>query len=227
MTDPTPKELTVRLQKLKEAIGHNAMVRDEYQEWEGIQEEFDVLIAMSQQPDEPRAKPQRYAILGRLIPLSANGVSQVGLLDQRAEASHEVYLASDIDNSPRETRDQDDERVVYGVIVTSKEARSGVTGNPIMTQAGDRFWATVEPEGWVEASSSRFTSAAVPSDVLTFKSRARAEAFAKRWKGHPWWCVPDGQYEIVPLRAIYVSRTKITGYERIAESPPNASGEPR
>jgi hypothetical protein len=108
------------------------------------------------------------------------------------------------------------EPIVYGVIVTSKEAKSGAKGNPVMTKEGERFWATVDPEGWVEASSSRVnvTGESPPGDPLIFKTRERAEEFAKRWKGHPWWCIPNGQYEIVPLVAKTVTDPRITGYER-------------
>lgn len=107
-----------------------------------------------------------------------------------------------------------DQPVVYGVIVTSNEAKSGARGNPVMTKEDERFWATVEPEGWVEASSVRYGDGVVPGDPLTFPTQERAEAFAKRWKGHPWWCVPNGQYEIVPLVARTVTDSRITGLAR-------------
>ncbi len=105
---------------------------------------------------------------------------------------------------------------VYGVIVTSKEARSGMPGNPLVTTAGERFWVTVEPEGWVPASSCRVSSTgdSPPGDPKVFPSRERAEEFAKHWKGHPWWCIPNGEYEIVPLRARKQTDPHIVGYER-------------
>jgi hypothetical protein len=110
------------------------------------------------------------------------------------------------------------EPVVYGVIVTSKEAKSGAAGNPVMTAEGERFWATVEPGGWVEASSSRVRDDSPPGDPLVFKTREQAEEFAKRWKGHPWWCVPSGQYEIVPLAVKTTTHARITGYRRLPET---------
>jgi hypothetical protein len=49
----------------------------------------------------------------------------------------------------------------------------------------------------------------VPRDALVFAARAEAAAFAKTWKGHPWWCVPKS-YEIVEL--LPKTRTVPDGY---------------
>ena len=101
----------------------------------------------------------------------------------------------------------------YAVIVTSSEQRSGSEGNPIITKDGDRFWACVEPEGWVEATSSRYVDDThVPGDVKTFANEKAAETFAKRWTGHPWWCSPRGEFEIVMVEAIY--KSVHAGYKR-------------
>ena len=101
---------------------------------------------------------------------------------------------------------------VFAVIVHSKQTLA--YDKSIMTKAGERFWATVDREGWVEASSSRMLSEdRVPGDVMTFKARNAAEKFARRWKGHPWWCSPNGTFEIVELVPRKVIKTKIVGYE--------------
>jgi len=88
----------------------------------------------------------------------------------------------------------------YAVIVDSKEALTGAdVPNRVMTKEGERFWATIEREGWVEATSASFKEGLIPADVKTWETSDAAEEFAKRWKGHPWWCVPNGNYEIVEL----------------------------
>ena len=50
--------------------------------------------------------------------------------------------------------------------------KSGGTGEPVMTRDGDQFWATtMEPEGWVEATSVRVTDRVkAPADLLTFET---------------------------------------------------------
>jgi hypothetical protein len=94
----------------------------------------------------------------------------------------------------------------FGIIVTSREMKSGGTGEPVMTRDGDQFWATtMEPEGWVEATSVRVTDRVrAPADLLTFKTEGAARAFGKRWKGHPWWCSPKS-FEVVSVTPRMVS----------------------
>jgi hypothetical protein len=95
------------------------------------------------------------------------------------------------------------EKIRYAIIVTSEEARSGVPGKPIVTYKGEKFWVLDEPEGWVEASSSRFSSrGVVPGYLKTFKTEESARVFAEKWKGHPWWCVPIA-YEIVKVKTMF------------------------
>lgn len=91
--------------------------------------------------------------------------------------------------------------VHYTIIVTSKEARSGTIGKPIMTHAGDKFFPIIDNDGWVEASSIRITDYfkdRLPPYLKTFPTFEAADAFGKRWKGHPWWCIPDG-YEVIKI----------------------------
>jgi len=87
----------------------------------------------------------------------------------------------------------------YAVIVHSKEARSGDKNGTVMTKDGDRFWACIEPEGWVDADGRQVVGETPPADVKVFNSPREAEKFAKRWKGHPWWVRPNGTFEVVPL----------------------------
>lgn len=104
---------------------------------------------------------------------------------------------------------------VFAIIVTGLEARSGFPCNSIVSNAGDRFWVTIEDS--VGASSTHFRSYdEVPRHAKTFMSSEVAEKFAKQWKGHPWWCRPSGEYEIVELHPKY--RRVPDGYVAVAAS---------
>lgn len=96
--------------------------------------------------------------------------------------------------------------VLFALLITGKEARSGVPGNPVVGAAGEKYWVTIEPDGWVEATSRRARTAAdVPEDIKPFATVTDAENFANRWKGHPWWCIPCG-YEVIPVIPVYEQR---------------------
>lgn len=100
----------------------------------------------------------------------------------------------------------------FALIVTGREMRSDAPGKPIMTEEGERFWVTIEREGWVPATSRRCDDKrAVPGDVKTFPTAEAAEAFAKAWSGHPWWCSPRGEFEVVPVKPRY--RKVLDGYD--------------
>jgi hypothetical protein len=87
----------------------------------------------------------------------------------------------------------------YGLIVKGAEMRSGSPGNPVIAKEGTEFWVTIEPEGWVEATSSLVTDRTkVPHDLKIWKTKDDAVKFAKRWKGHPWWCSPVS-HEVVKV----------------------------
>lgn len=91
-------------------------------------------------------------------------------------------------------------KVRYAIMVTSDKAVSdaGMPG-AVVTEKGDRFWVCIEPEGWVEATSSRVGDPMdIPVDAMTFITEAAAEHFAKKWTGHPWWCKPI-EHEIIPV----------------------------
>lgn len=95
----------------------------------------------------------------------------------------------------------------FALIVAGKEARSGDAQKTVMTVAGERFWVMNEPDGWVEATSVRVDSSQrIPADVKVFATAADAEKFARRWKGHPWWCKPNGVFEVVPVSPIFVTQ---------------------
>lgn len=91
----------------------------------------------------------------------------------------------------------------YVLRVQSKEAWSQVSGPPI-TNEGDWFWVIDEPEGWVPASSVRSQDAErIPAGAKAFDSKEQAEAFAKKWKGHPWWCRPNRNYQVFKVMPVF------------------------
>lgn len=96
----------------------------------------------------------------------------------------------------------------FAVVVESREVRSGYN-NVLMTKAGDKFLVTVEPEGWVEATSSHWNGGL--ANAKLFDCQTKAEEFAKRWKGHPWWCQPNGNFEVFEVRPIF--KQVLVGYE--------------
>lgn len=99
------------------------------------------------------------------------------------------------------------------IIVTSLEARSESTGNPIITPAGTRFVVVNEPEGWVEASSIWYTDGKIPVSAKLFDTVEEAKKFAQRWKGHPWWCKPSGEFKIIEVEKTY--REIFSGYRSV------------
>lgn len=96
--------------------------------------------------------------------------------------------------------------MAFAVIVVGKEARSAAPGKPIVTNHGDKFWITTEPDGWVPATSTRCMDLnSVPGNVKCFDTIKSANEFASSWPGHPWWCSPTGEFEIVELVPEYQS----------------------
>ncbi len=89
----------------------------------------------------------------------------------------------------------------YAIIVMGKEAPFPPAGH-IVTQEGDLFWVTDEPEGWVDATSTRCTDRnRPPKDLKVFDLEEMASYFAAEWEGHPWWCKPMG-YEVVEVQRV-------------------------
>ena len=103
--------------------------------------------------------------------------------------------------------------VTFCVIVESKEARSGSKGNPIITRAGEKF---VVINGRRGITSQNFVDV-MPTDTLPFSTREEAEKFAMSWKGHPWYCIPSGKYEVVEVEPIY--KQVLVGYRKSKGGP--------
>ena len=101
-----------------------------------------------------------------------------------------------------------DNKTRYALRVESREVL--YADGDVNTFEGAEFWVCVEPEGWVEATSSPYHGQMAP-DLLTFKTPEAAGRFAKRWDGHPWWCKPNGKFTVVPVRRKFVQCA--AGYE--------------
>lgn len=100
---------------------------------------------------------------------------------------------------------------MFALLVVGKEMRSGAAGQPIIAHEGDKFWVCNESEGWVEATSRNFRSELeIPADIKIFRSAEAAVLFAQRWKGHPWWCSPNGTHSIIEITPKY--RKVLDGY---------------
>lgn len=87
----------------------------------------------------------------------------------------------------------------YVIKTQCKEARA-YNGN-ILTAEGEEVWIVEEPEGWVEATSSKVSLYKnIPKDAKVFKSEGGdAKKFIKKWEGHPWYHVTNGKYEIIEV----------------------------
>jgi hypothetical protein len=83
----------------------------------------------------------------------------------------------------------------YALTVSCREARSA--DGTIVTRDGERRWVTRSE--WVEATSCATVNDSVPSDVMTWDDEEGAATFAKRWQGHPWYCQPNGGFDVVPV----------------------------
>ena len=82
----------------------------------------------------------------------------------------------------------------------------------LITQEGYEIWVCKEQDAWVEATGSGVGfHNGVPVDVKVFNSKDDAEAFIKTWKGHPWYYVPNGEYELVEVEPQYKQTT--VGYK--------------
>lgn len=104
------------------------------------------------------------------------------------------------------TRDQ----VQFAIIAIAREVKSA-DGN-IMARDGERFW--LENEQWIDATGARFDrypDGRGSASLKTFTSRDDAEAFAKKWKGHPWWVKPKS-FEVVEVEPLF---EVVTGYRRV------------
>jgi len=104
---------------------------------------------------------------------------------------------------------------MYAVKFQTKQCKS-TTGYSV-SHEGQWHWIVREPEGWVWATSqsAAFDSKGIclAGDAKIFKTHEEAEKAIKRWEKeyHPWYGEPNGVYEIVKVKPIYI--TVLQGYE--------------
>ncbi len=89
------------------------------------------------------------------------------------------------------------------------------------TQYGEKFLVIDDDGGWVEASSVSLPNNFKASNhglnnAKVFKSAEDAANFARRWNGHPWWCKPNGNFEVIEVVPVF--RQVKNGYAVIEES---------
>lgn len=99
----------------------------------------------------------------------------------------------------------------FAVVVNSKQVKA--YDGSILTEEGARKLAIIEQDGWVEATSSGFTGT-IRADAKLFSTEKEAVDFAKRWEGHPWYCQPNGEYEIIEVVPEYKTIQQLIGYAR-------------
>jgi len=101
------------------------------------------------------------------------------------------------------------------MFVIKTECKKAISGykDSVVTNEGDKVWVVKEPEGWVEATSRSLTFCLEPpQDCKTFATYEAAEKFIKRWKGHPWYSVPNGNYEIIEVEQKY--KQVVDGFQK-------------
>lgn len=74
----------------------------------------------------------------------------------------------------------------------------------VQTKSGAWFWVVYTNEGGGWITSKNVKGDELPHDLEVWKTRKEAEEFLKEWDGHPYWCVPNGIYEILEVRPCMV-----------------------
>jgi hypothetical protein len=105
----------------------------------------------------------------------------------------------------------------FALIIESAEAKSEYD-NSVMTRTGEKMLVIEDPERWVEATSHYWhsnynNSEGFPPFTKLFGSVEAATEFAKRWVGHPWYCKPNGNFEVIEVMPRY--KQVLKGYEPV------------
>ncbi len=105
----------------------------------------------------------------------------------------------------------------FALIIESSEAISECY-NSVMTRTGEKMLVIEDSECGVEATSHYWHSSyndseGFPPFTKLFDSVEAATEFAKRWVGHPWYCKPNGNFEVVEVTPRY--KKVLKGYEPV------------
>ena len=105
----------------------------------------------------------------------------------------------------------------FVVVVESFEARSEY--GKVITKNGQKLLVTFS-EGWDSSSDWNGNINSSSNEPKLFESIDSATAFARKWEGHPWYCKPNGNFEIIEVRPVY--KQVQDGYEivKVVERTP-------
>lgn len=109
--------------------------------------------------------------------------------------------------------------MAYVVVVTGEEARSA--HNTIVAHAGIKWLVIEERDGWVEATATHLIVGAdgmisnLWGNPKLFDTAEKAKAFVSKWKGHPWYCIPSGEYSIIEVEPVH--ERVLSGYRAVSD----------
>lgn len=96
----------------------------------------------------------------------------------------------------------------FALIIHGKEVLN--PDNTVAVKEGTPFWV-IETNVLglcVTTEEMKRSHVDVPENVKIFDSAVKADLFARRWKGHPWWVQPRGTCEIVEIEPVMVTVQK-------------------
>ena len=97
----------------------------------------------------------------------------------------------------------------YIVVYECKEAKSD--DGSVMTKRGEK--ALLCKGEWGPTGSPDKSCFGVGA-AMRFNSEQEAHEFMKQYKGHPWYCIPNGKYEVIKVKPVYkqvVERWEVDG----------------
>lgn len=89
------------------------------------------------------------------------------------------------------------------VLVVESGKAADIAFGSVITLEGEKFVVTVDREYAWDTSSRWHNGDPIPLDAKIFQTAEAAAKFAKHWSGHPWWCKPNGKYEIFEVVPVY------------------------
>jgi hypothetical protein len=99
----------------------------------------------------------------------------------------------------------------FALLVQCHEAVSAPPNETVITKEGQ--WRLVIDGEWGETSVNTDGPRIIETrtDMKLFPSREAVAKFMKKWKGHPWYCVPNGNYKAIEVEPTY--RQVLSGYK--------------
>ena len=100
----------------------------------------------------------------------------------------------------------------FAVVIFCKEIRNS-TGE-IVTHENDQVIVT---KGEWGDTSEEYLPNDIEKDVKIFFSEKDAIKFARKWKGHPSYYMPNGKFEIIRIEPI--TKKIVVGYKTVSTQP--------